>query len=86
MRIDDKYLLARWTCNFDRLAHRLPRNRFDFEKFNRPQRTHRPLSSASFALLSLKVFAACANFPVAGGYPKIGFTRAKTPSTPSPEV
>src|SRR4030095_417777 len=26
MRIDDKDFLARWTCNFNRLTHRLPRN------------------------------------------------------------
>jgi hypothetical protein len=30
-----------------------------------------------FALQCLKIFAACANFPVARGYPKRGFARAK---------
>jgi hypothetical protein len=39
-----------------------------------------------FALQCLKIFAACANFPVARGHPKQGFARAKTPRTPSPEV
>jgi len=34
MRIDDKNFLARWTRNFDRLAHCLPLNRFDLEKLN----------------------------------------------------
>ena len=31
MRIHDKYLFARRTCDFYCLAHRLPRNYFDFE-------------------------------------------------------
>ena len=31
MRIDDKNFLARWTCNFNGLAHCLPLNHFDFE-------------------------------------------------------
>jgi len=39
-----------------------------------------------FALQCLKIFAACANFPVARGYPKRGFARVKTPRTLSPEV
>jgi hypothetical protein len=41
---------------------------------------------ACFALRYVKVFGAYANFPVACGYPKRGFPRAKTPRTPSPEV
>jgi hypothetical protein len=44
------------------------------------------LFQVTSALLSLKVFAACANFPAASDYPKRGFARAKTPRTPSPEV
>jgi len=38
---------------------------------------------AAFALQYVKVLAACANFPLARGYPKWGFAPAKTPS---PEV